>query len=256
MLLRSKLSLRQTGMCMVLSFAVTSAVLGAMAPVAIAFDLLVAPRTPAAGHSLLLMHTAMVAVAGTTGVLRLRTLLAKLGLEHTVARRVLVAWLAAQFLVGSQLCWLLRPFFGELGVHPTFVAHGVLRGNFFEAVATLVRSTFGPAAPVVHALALVGLVVTLAMSLDAPPRDVTVEVGPSGLAVTGAMSRVIPWCEIARVTCEGAMVTLHLVPNETLTWDTCRVPCGSKADADALARRIDEERLRVHLGPFRSATSR
>ncbi len=239
MLLRSKLSLRQTAVCMLLSFAVTSAVLGAVAPMSIALDLLVPPPNPAklaaslsVGRALLLLHTTAVAGAGVAGVVRLRTLLGRLGLEHAVARRVLVSWISAQFLVGSQLSWLLRPFFGEPRVRPTFFADHVLRGSFFDAVAMLMRSTFGAAAPFVFAASAIGLAITLVTMLRAEAKEVSVEMGGAGLLVEGALVR---WCDIATVRCSGAAITIDLVADETLERETLRVPCKDASAAHALA---------------------
>jgi hypothetical protein len=253
MLLRSKLSLRQTAMCMILSLAATSTVLGALAPVSIVVDLVVAPRTSGAGHALLLLHTAMIAAAGVAGVVRLRSLLARLGLEPTIARRVLVSWIGAQFLVGSQLCWLLRPFFGDLGAAPTFFARGVLRGNFFDAVAVLGRSTFGAAAPGVLVAALAILVVMLASALRKDATSVSVELGPGGLAVLGGAPRFLSWSDVDSVRTICAFVLVELVPDEALERETLRVPCANEHAARDLARHIDEARLSVGLGPFRTA---
>jgi len=257
MLLRSKLSLRQTAVCMLLSFAVTSAVLGALAPMSIALDLLVPPSDPtklaqsvSVGRALLLLHTTAVAGAGVTGVVRLRALLGRLGLDHAVARRVLVSWISAQFLVGSQLSWLFRPFFGEPRVRPTFFADHVLHGNFFDAVAVLMRSTFGAAAPFVFAIFAVGLAVTLVTMLHAEVKAVSVEVGGAGLAVNGALIR---WREIASVRCDGATVTIGLVADETLNGVRLRVVCTSAEAALDLARQISDASLCVDAGPFRTA---
>jgi hypothetical protein len=260
MLLRSRLSLGQTAVCMLLSFAVTSAVLGALAPVSIAFDLLVPPADPArlaaslpVGRALLLLHTTVLAGAGVTGVLRLRLLLARLGLDHSVARRLLVSWISAQFLVGSQLCWLFRPFFGEPDVRVRFFAEHALRGSFFDAVARLMGSTFGPLAPVVFALFATASAATLVNMLRVTPSEVSVDVGSAGLAVKGATRRVVTWREIALVRAEGSRVTIDLRADETLGRGTLRVVCESGEAAAELARRIEEARGRLEYGAFRTA---
>ena len=252
MMLRSRLSLRQTSACMLLSLAVTSIVLGSVAPISIALALVVPAGAPRVGHALLLWHVVVLAAAGTAGVVRLRALLARLGLEHVVARRVLVSWITAQFLVGSQLCWLLRPFFGEVGVRPTLFAHDVLRGNFFSAVATLMRSTFGAAAPAVFALAALAALVMLMTALAPDGHEVGVELGRGGLAVSDG--RTIGWSEVVSVRCEGLLVLVELAPDETLARETLRVRQPNHDASRSLARRIDESRSRVDLGPFRTAT--
>ena len=255
MLVRSKLSLGQTAVCMLLSFAVTSAVLGALTPVSIALDVLV-PRTVATGRALLLFHTGMIAAAGVAGVLRLRTLLARLGLEHVVARRVLVSWISAQFLVGSQLSWLLRPFFGELHARPTFLAHDVLRGSFFAAVNQAMRVTFGAAAPFVYWTVGIGFVIMLGSALRVDPSDVTVEIGDAGLAVQGATARFVSFGDVASVRCAQASLVIELAADETLARETLRVRCASREAATSLARRISEALARVGAGPFRTPARR
>jgi hypothetical protein len=252
MLLGTRLSLRQTAMCMLISLAVTSTLLGALAPVGIAIDLCVAPRTPAAGHALLLLHTTLVAAAGAVGVVRLRRLLARLGLGATIARRVLVSWVGAQFLVGSQLCWLLRPFFGDLAVRPTFFATGVLDGNFFQAVITLGRATFGSAALPVLGLVLGGLLVLLQQALCADVTQVKLDVGPRGVGVTGETQRFLRPSDIASVRVEADLVVVELAADETLKREALRVLCASPEDAAALGQRLERARMSADLGPFRS----
>jgi hypothetical protein len=166
---------------------------------------------------------------------------------------VLVSWISAQFLVGSQLCWLLRPFFGEPHQRVTFFADDVLHGSFFDAVLLLMRSTFGAAAPVVFALVAGGSAVLLVDMLRGAPEEVSVEVGSAGLAVNGGSGRVVTWREIARVRPEGARVTIELVTDEALGRETLRVGCASGEAAAELARRIGEESARVRVGAFRTA---
>ncbi len=62
---------------------------------------------------IMLANVAVIAFAGTTGNTRLFQLLARLGGNRAVARRVLFAWLAGNLFLGSQLSWILRPFIGS-----------------------------------------------------------------------------------------------------------------------------------------------
>jgi hypothetical protein len=272
LLLRSRLTLEQTGVCMLLSFAVTATVLAALSPVAIAIDLLVPPPDPgllgfeqtdprlfdahSVGSALLLMHTALVAAAGTTGVARLHTLLLGLGLERSVARRVLSSWIAAQFCAGSQLCWLLRPFFGAAEVTPSFLPAHALRGNFFEAVAALMNTTFGPMAPLALVCAGLAAVGILAQSLHGGPTWVAFEVDSTGLWIVGAERRLVAWNDVTSAMAEGADVTVDLAANETLGTERWRMACESGADAQALSRRITTARCGVEAGPFRTLAPR
>ena len=61
----------------------------------------------------LLMHVAVIAFAGITANLRLVQLLRQLSGSATSAHRVLLAWLAGNLFLGSQVSWILRPFIGS-----------------------------------------------------------------------------------------------------------------------------------------------
>jgi hypothetical protein len=82
----------------------------------------------------MLAHVAVIALAGVTGNIRLFQLLARLGENRAVARRVMFAWLAGNFFLGSQLSWILRPFIGSPGLPVEFFRATAFRGNFYEAV--------------------------------------------------------------------------------------------------------------------------
>ena len=77
---------------------------------------------------------AVIALAGITGNTRLFQLLARFGKSRTIAFRVLVAWLAGNLFLGSQLSWILRPFIGSPGLPVEFVRADAMHGNFYEAV--------------------------------------------------------------------------------------------------------------------------
>ena len=272
LLLRARLSLAQTAVCTLLSFAVTSALLGALAPLALLVSVTVPPPDPAAlglavddpraapsmavAQGLLLLHVFVVASAGTAGVARVRALLLRLGNDEGVARRVLFAWVAAQFFVGAQLAWFLRPFFGRPHLPPTFTApEGVFAGSFFEEVWTLTRATFGGGAPVAVGVALVSLAGGMAWTMRARAKRVFVRRDSLGLVVLGGVERFLPWSTIASARVRGAEVVLELLPDEALVRESITVQCRDGASATALAREADEERSRVRAGPFRTASA-
>ena len=60
----------------------------------------------------------------------------------TIARRVLFAWLAGNFFLGSQLSWILRPFIGSPKLSVEFLHATAFDGNFYETVFHLVRQLF------------------------------------------------------------------------------------------------------------------
>ena len=140
-LLGSGLSLRQTTIAIVSSFAAASVVLAALSPVAL-FILLNTPRLDAAnavtGHSVMLLtHVLFIAYAGIAANRLLLRLLQNVS-PGNAAVHVFFGWLAGNFLLGSQLAWILRPFIGSPRIPVEFLRSDPLRGNFYEAVARAV----------------------------------------------------------------------------------------------------------------------
>lgn len=268
--LRSKLSFSQTAVAILLSLAVTSAVLGAMAPISIVVALVAPPPDPAAlglaiddprvlpslavARTQLLLHVAVIACAGIVGVVRLRGLLARLGLRLVVVRRVLVSFLSIQFLAGVELSWLLRPFFGRPHLPPTFSCDDLLKGNFFEELAAAMRPLFGDTALAVTAAIFVGVALAAVVALWQDPGTPTeIEVGGSGLSVRDANGeRVVPWDRIVSVRRIGRDVVVELRPDETLAGDFVRAACKDAEAARVLAQRIEDARTSIQLGPFRT----
>jgi hypothetical protein len=138
-LLGLNIPFRQSCSAILMSFAVTAAILGAFSPL-MAFLVWNAPpmspeATPGATYSFIkLADVAVIAFAGTMGNARLFQLLARLGESRTVARRVLFAWLTVNLFLGSQLSWILRPFIGSPSLPVEFFRHTALHGNFYENV--------------------------------------------------------------------------------------------------------------------------
>jgi hypothetical protein len=138
-LLELNIPFRQSFSAIMISFAITSAILGAFSPL-IAFVVWNAPDMASKTVSgstysfILLAHVAVVALAGVTGNVRLFQLLAGLGGSKAVAFRVLLAWLAGNLFLGSQLSWILRPFIGSPTLPVEFFRQTAFHGNFFEAV--------------------------------------------------------------------------------------------------------------------------
>lgn len=145
-LLGSTLSFRQTSLAILMSFALTSLILGALSPVSL-FVLWNTPpldsKATLLGHSVtLLTHVFFIACAGVIANQRLYHLLQKVSPSRTIARRVLWGWLGGNFLLGSQLAWVLRPFIGSPRLAIEFLRHDPLRGNFYEAVGRALRHLF------------------------------------------------------------------------------------------------------------------
>ena len=138
-LLGVNIGLRQTFLGVLLSFTIAAAILGAFSPL-IAFMVWNAPPMSSPRGTLrgaytliLLAHVMIIAFAGVTANVRLLRLLEQFG-GPAKARRVLFAWLAGNFLLGSQLSWILRPFIGSPDLHVEFIRAEAFQGNFYECV--------------------------------------------------------------------------------------------------------------------------
>ena len=81
-----------------------------------------------------LTHVAIIAFAGIAGNIRLLQLLRELSGNPATARRVLMAWLAVNLFLGSQLSWILRPFIGSPNLPVEFLRAEAFHGNFYETV--------------------------------------------------------------------------------------------------------------------------
>jgi hypothetical protein len=143
-LLGLNIPFRQSFSAIVMSYTVTAMILGAFSPL-IFFLVENAPAMSAKAVSytaynfILLTHVAVIALAGTTGNLRLLQLLTRLAPNATIARRVLCAWLAGNLFLGSQLSWILRPFIGAPSLPVQFIRPDSFQGNFYETIFNTVR---------------------------------------------------------------------------------------------------------------------
>ncbi len=138
-LLGLNISLRQSLLAILMSFAIAAAILGAFSPL-VGFLVWNAPAmTPdvksTATYGLIkLVDVVVIAFAGIAGNVRLFQLLAQLAGSWRIAGRVLVAWLAGNLFLGSQLSWIARPFMGAPQLPVVFLREGALQGNFYENV--------------------------------------------------------------------------------------------------------------------------
>lgn len=144
-LLGLNVSLRQSLNAVLMSFATASVVLGAFSPVA----LFVVWNTPPLGSAtrldspeygvLQLTLAGFVAFAGVVGNARLLPLLRYWARDAAVAWRVLLAWLAGNLFLGSQVCWVLRPFLWDPAGPTRFIGREYFRGSLYETLFEAVR---------------------------------------------------------------------------------------------------------------------
>jgi hypothetical protein len=144
-LLGLNIAFRQSLLAVLMSFTITSAILGAFSPL-LAFTVWNAPPMTQDVKSTLpygfikLAHVVVIAFAGIAGNVRLFQLLARLGGNRAGACRVLFAWLAVNLFLGSQLTWIARPLIGSPQLPVVFLRETAFQGNFYEDVFhTLLR---------------------------------------------------------------------------------------------------------------------
>lgn len=149
-LLGINLNVRQSLLAVLMSFTIAAAILGAASPLLYFLiwntpPLVAGAATNSGAHSLVLLcETVMIAFAGVAANLRLLQLLHALGGSAIVARKVLLAWLAGNLLLGSQLAWILRPFVGSPGLPIQFLRDHPFEGSFYEAIFGAFRRLFIP----------------------------------------------------------------------------------------------------------------
>jgi len=139
-LLGLSITWRQSLLAILLSFVIAAAVLGSFSPI-VFFLVWNSPpigSTASGAHItynlILLLHVCVIALAGLIGNLRLARLLTELSGQMAIGRRVLIAWLAGNFFLGSQVSWILRPFIGSPDLPMQFVRDNAFHGNFYETV--------------------------------------------------------------------------------------------------------------------------
>ena len=81
-----------------------------------------------------LFHVVLIAFAGVISNLRLYEAIEEFSSDKLLAKRVFTAWIGGHLLLGSQLSWNLRPFFGNPNLPVQFLRDDALRGNFFENI--------------------------------------------------------------------------------------------------------------------------
>ena len=146
-LLGVALDFRQAVLAILISQAVAAIILGAFSPL-VAFIVWNLPTMSEAVSQygifafLQVSQAAVIAFAGVTAVAHLYRLLRSLGPDERSARNLLVAWLVGNLLLGSQLAWICRPFFGSPFLEVQLLRREALKGNFFEAIAFSIGSFF------------------------------------------------------------------------------------------------------------------
>jgi hypothetical protein len=138
-------SFRQSLLVVLMTFAIASIILGALSPVAL-FVVWNTPPLTAGTHAtspeygfLQLTLAVFVGYAGIVGNMRLLPMLSQWTANLGVVRRVLFAWLVGNLFLGSQICWVLRPYIWDPDGPPQFIGRQYLHGSFYETIFEVVR---------------------------------------------------------------------------------------------------------------------
>jgi hypothetical protein len=94
----------------------------------------VSQATSAAYSGVLVSEVLIIAFAGIAANVRLLQLLEHYSATRLSAFKVLFGWLAGNLFLGSQLCWIMRPFIGAPNLPVQFFRPDAFRGNFYETV--------------------------------------------------------------------------------------------------------------------------
>lgn len=140
-LLGAAMSMRQSLLAVLMSFALLAVLLAAFAPL-ILFVLWQLPAQGSADQAdahrvFLLTNVAVVAFAGTMANLQLLRMLRQICGARAVP--ILSSWLGLNLFLGAQLSWNLRPFFGTPDLPVTFLREDPFAGSFYEAVFHLLK---------------------------------------------------------------------------------------------------------------------
>jgi hypothetical protein len=147
-LLGLNLRFRQSFMFVLMSYTIAAAILGSFAPI-LFFILWNTPslaqqtEIPWAIYNFVqLTQVVIIAFAGVAANVRLFRVLQSVSGSKHVSRKVLFAWLTANLFLGSQLCWILRPFIGSPGLPVQFLRGNAFQGNFYETVFRAIGHLF------------------------------------------------------------------------------------------------------------------
>jgi hypothetical protein len=139
-LLGLNVSFRQSLQAVLMCFAIVALILGAFSPLVL-FMMWNLPSLESSWQQATLAfnwikvsQVGIIAFAGVAAHARLTRLLQSLSGSRSVALRVVCAWLGVNLLLGAQLTWILRPFFGSPHYDVEFLRDRALEGNFFETV--------------------------------------------------------------------------------------------------------------------------
>ncbi len=119
-------------------FAISGVILGSLSPVCWYFAMTMpdsgSSKADSAHAVFLLVHVALIAIAGVWGLVKLGGFLHQYCPTRGVAMKTLCAWVAGNALLGTQFSWVLRPFIGSPDLEVRLFREDAMEGSFLEAV--------------------------------------------------------------------------------------------------------------------------
>lgn len=157
-LLGTGLGFRQTLMMILASFALFALIVGSVAPISFFASLnLPGAETADAGqwHGVVLVfHTGVIAFAGLICNLKLLRLMLQYVPNRRSAVQTFIGWTLGNLLVGAQVFYVCRPFFGDPDLEVEFFRADALSGNFYYGVLGSAEAATGLGVPTLIFLAL------------------------------------------------------------------------------------------------------
>lgn len=237
-LMRTHLTTKQVAMSTLVGITTTAIILGAIAPIswliachAPAFvDDLIGSNARGAEYQfafktsrlLLTWHVLVISGASYVGVRRTARVLNGLIVNPHASRRVLLAWLLTEGLVGSELSWLMRPFVGTPHLPVTFFREDAFERSIVEGLYSIATTALGSVA--VDLLLIVAIGLTLQIILDGRSRLRAVfEHRPDGLDIQPmgrSRSFSVPWHEVHRIARRGSELEIIRRISTTFEYET------------------------------------
>ncbi|NEP19072.1 MAG: actin-binding WH2 domain-containing protein [Leptolyngbya sp. SIO4C1] len=137
----SQLNFRQYSAMLMTAVSVISVLMFSFAPIVLFFLISIQDY-----NFFLLLNVAVMALTGAVGIRMfyqgMRSIVGKEAAGDKLRNRLLKGWLVLYGLVGCQLGWTLRPFFGAPG-EPFQIFRPEIDGNFYAQVFRSIRTILG-----------------------------------------------------------------------------------------------------------------
>jgi hypothetical protein len=138
----AKISFRQSYLSVLMSFTTLSIIFLSLSPVSYfliySSDPMGSEGAVTAHSIIILFNVFVISFSGIASNVNLFLLIRRLTDSAQKSKQIISSWLAVNLLLGGQLSWMLRPFFGTPKVPVQFIRDDALDGNFFEKVLELV----------------------------------------------------------------------------------------------------------------------